>query len=67
MAGSSVRFSDTQNHFRQTEGATYKPPFKSFYTGEQRDVEYTTTNKFEGKSSYFSYYPTTSLKEQKLE
>ena len=30
-------------------------------------MRYTTVNKFEGKSSYFSYYPTTDLKEQKLE
>ena len=30
-------------------------------------MKYTTTNKFEGKSSYFSYYPTTDIKEQKLE
>ena len=35
LAGSYVRFSDTANDFRQTEGATYKPPFKSFFTNNE--------------------------------
>lgn len=29
---SSLKFSDTTGAFQQTEGATYKPPFKTFYT-----------------------------------
>lgn len=64
---SSVRFSDMNGTFSQTEGATYRPPFKTFYTNGEVEVKYTTTNKFEGKSSYFSYFPTTDIKEQKLE
>jgi len=35
QAGGSVRFSDTTNTFKQQEGATYKPPFKSFYTNNE--------------------------------
>ena len=64
---STVRFSDSVNNFKQTEGATYKPAFKTFYTNAEQEVRYTTVNKFEGKSNYFAYFPTTSLKEQKLE
>jgi len=56
-AGSTVRFSDTTGTFAETEGAKFKPDFKTFYTCGS-DVKYTTTNKFEGASSYFSYYPT---------
>jgi hypothetical protein len=67
QAGSSVRFSDTVGTFGQTEGASYRPPFKTFYTNGEQEVKYTTTNKFEGVSSYFSYFPTDELKEQKLE
>ena len=62
--GSSVRFSETTGPFTQTEGATYKPQFKSFYTNGDQEVKYTTINKFEGRSSFFSYYPTTEIKEQ---
>ena len=60
---SSVRFSNLDGAFSQTEGATYRPPYKTFYTNGDTEVKYTTTNKFEGKSSYFSYYPTTDIKE----
>lgn len=67
QAGSSVRFSDTVGTFTQTEGATYRPAFKTFYTNSEQEVKYTTTNKFEGVSSFFSYFPTNELKEQKLE
>lgn len=63
----SVRFSETTGVFSQSEGATFKPAFKTFYTNSEQPVKYTTINKFEGKSSYFSYYPTNELYEQKLE
>jgi len=62
-AGSSVRFSETNGTFSQTEGATFKPAFKTFYTNNEQEVKYTTQNKFEGRSSYFSYYPTNELHE----
>jgi len=58
-----MRFSDTSRLFTQTEGATFKPPFKAFYTNSEQEVKYTTVNKFEGRSNYFSYYPTDDLKE----
>lgn len=64
---SSVKFSDTSGAFTQTEGATYKPPFKTFYTNGDQEAKFTTTNKFEGRSNYFAYYPTTDIKEQQLE
>ena len=64
---SSVKFSDTTGAFGQTEGATFKPPFKTFYTNADQEVKYTTTNKFEGGSNFYSYFPTTDLKEQRLE
>lgn len=63
-AGSSVRFSDMTNQFNQTEGATFKPAFKTFYTNAEQEVKYTTINKFEGRSNYFMYHPTNDLKEQ---
>lgn len=66
-AGSSVRFSEINNQFSQTEGATFKPAFKSFYTNSEQEVKYTSVNKFEGRSNYFGYHPTNDLKEQQLE
>ena len=66
-AGTSVRFSDTAGDFSQVEGAKYKPAFKTFFTNSEQEVKFTTVNKFEGTSSYFSYFPTDELKEQKLE
>ena len=62
-----MRFSDTAGDFGQIEGAKYKPAFKTFYTNAEQEVKFTTVNKFEGTSSYFSYFPTDELKEQKLE
>lgn len=65
-ANSTMKFSDTTGDFSMTEGARFKPAFKTFYTcGE--DVKYITTNKFEGSSNYFAYFPTEDIKEQKLE
>lgn len=55
------------NQFSQTEGATFKPNFKQFYTNSEQEVRYTTINKFEGRSNYFMYHPTNDLKEQQLE
>ena len=63
----STSFAGTTGAFTQTEGATYKPGFKTFYTNAECEVKYTTINKFEGRSNFFSYYPTTSVKEQQLE
>ena len=41
-------------------------PFKTFYTtGEE--VKFDNVNKFEGRSSYFSYFPTDGIHEKKLE
>lgn len=62
-----MRFSDTAGDFGQMEGAKYRPAFKTFYTNAEQEVKFTTVNKFEGTSSYFSYFPTDELKEQKLE
>jgi len=61
--GSSLKFSDTTGAFTQTEGATFKPPYKTFYTNNEQEVKFTTKNKFEGRSNYFHYYPTTDIKE----
>jgi hypothetical protein len=61
--GGSVRFSATTGDFGHSEGAKFKPTYKTFYTNKEQDVKFETTNKFEGRSSYFSYYPTTDIKE----
>ena len=53
--------------FSQVEGAKYKPAFETFYTNSEQNVKFTSVNKFEGISSYFSYFPTDQLSEQKLE
>ena len=55
--GSSMHFSDTTGNFCQTEGATYKPPFKVFYTNSEQEVQHVSVNKIEGRSNYFAYYP----------
>ena len=65
--GSSIHFSDTTGNFCQTEGATYKPPFKVFYTNSEQEVQHVSVNKFEGRSNYFAYYPSQDLAEQNLE
>ena len=62
-AGSSMHFSDTTGNFCQTEGAKYKPSFKVFYTNSEQEVQHVSVNKFEGRSNYFSYYPSTDLAE----
>lgn len=69
MAGSSVRFSDATGAFCQTEGATVNPAVKTFCHPLKDGYldRPTTVNKFEGRSSYFSYYPTNELYEQRLE
>ena len=69
QAGSaSVRFSDQNaSNFGQTEGATFKPAFKTFYTSNETEVKFETKNNFKGRSSYFSYYPANDMAEQKLE
>lgn len=64
-AATTKFLSASTKEFRQTEGATFKPPFNSFYTAKG-EVSYTTTNNFAGKSGFFSYYPSTELAEQRL-
>lgn len=50
----------TQATFEEDEKSTINLPFKVFYTtGEP--VVFTTINRFEGKSNYMNYYPTTEL------
>jgi hypothetical protein len=58
--------------FTQTEKAVKKLPFKTFYTtnltdydGEVDNVQFEAVNRFEGRSSYFHYYPTDNIVEQK--
>ena len=58
-----MRFSDTTKDFCQTEGATYKPGFKVFYTNSEQEVQHVSVNKFEGRSNYFNYYPSADLSE----
>eukprot|EP00347_Sterkiella_histriomuscorum_P017546 403348926 len=54
------------SNFEEHERATITQPFKQFYTtGEP--VIFQTQNRFEGKSNYMNYYPTTDMLEQKLE
>ena len=57
------KMSEQSKMFGETEGAKYKPAFKAFYTNAEQEVKYTSTNKFEGVSSYFSYYPTDDIRE----
>lgn len=64
-AGTTV-YTESTNKFAQEEGAVMKVPFKTFYTTGE-DVKFDTVNKFEGKSGYFSYYPTGEIHEQRLE
>lgn len=64
-AGTTV-YSQSNAAFAQDEKAVMKHPFKTFYTtGEE--VKFESVNKFEGRSSYFSYFPTGEIYEQKLE
>jgi len=58
--------------FERTERATKRLPFNTFYTTnlteeDVQKVKYNTQNRFEGRSSYFHYYPTDTVTEQKLE
>jgi len=58
--------------FELTERANKRLPFNTFYTTnlteyEVQPVEFTTENRFEGRSSYFHYYPTDTLLEQRME
>ena len=62
-AGTSLRFDEMSGNFGETEGAKYKPKFSTFYSDPSVEAKYTTINKFEGISSYFSYYPTDDIKE----
>ncbi len=57
----------TQAHsFYEDEGATYNHPYKNFYT-DNEPVRYTTVNKVEGRSNFYSYYPSDEVNEQKWE
>ena len=57
--------STTQQEFRQTEGATYKPTFTTFFSSAEYQPagDFTTVNSFAGKSNYFSYYPSNEIYE----
>ncbi len=52
--------------FEQTERAVKTEPFGSYFTTSD-PVIYKNVNKFEGKSSYFHYFPTEEKSEQVLE
>jgi hypothetical protein len=62
----NIRVQSESYKFSQTEGATRKHPFATFYTTAE-PVEYETTNNFAGRSNYQNYYPTGEATEQKLE
>ena len=48
------------------ERSQYSHPFLKFYsTGEP--VLFKTENRFEGRSNYYNYFPTTEMAEQKVE
>ena len=48
------------------EKSTYTHPFKHFYTtGEP--VVFKVQNRFEGRSNYLHYFPTSDMEEQKIE
>lgn len=65
-AATSKFMSSSTREFRQTEGATYKPGYDTFFSTKD-EVQFTQTNAFAGKSNYFSYFPSTDLSEQRLE
>lgn len=44
----------------------YSHPFKQFYTSGE-PVQFQNVNRFEGKSNYLHYYPSTSESENRLE
>ena len=68
QATSTKQMSTTfSKSFKQTEGATYNPPYKSFFTDYEQEVEFTTKNTFAGKSHYFSYFPSTAPHEQQMQ
>ena len=52
---------------RRGRDGDFSKIFKTFYTNSEMEVKYTTVNKFEGRSNYFSYFPTDDLKELQLE
>ena len=52
--------------FTAAEKSVLLKPFDQFYTSKEK-VEFETHNRFEGRSSYFSYYPTGTEIEQALE
>jgi hypothetical protein len=63
MAGTSYAPS-----FHKSEKAERKKPFETFYTVNQtkggiEKVQFTEKNRFEGRSSYYHYYPTDSIVE----
>jgi hypothetical protein len=61
-AVSASRFSG----FGETEKAVQKQNFGTFFTSKEPNV-YHHENRFEGKSSYLSYFPTGEVFEQQLE
>ena len=55
-----------QSNFEEEEGAFQSLPFGKFFSTND-PVIFKTQNRFEGKSNYHYYYPTTDLQEQSLE
>ena len=54
------------SNFEEDEKSMQSLPFKTFFTSGD-PVVFQTQNRFEGKSSFLSYYPTSDMAEQKLE
>ena len=60
-AGTTM-YTESTAKFQQDENAVVRLPYKTFYTtGEE--VKFDSVNKFEGRSSYFSYFPTGEIHE----
>ena len=55
-----------QSLFEEEEGAIKNLPFGKFFSTNE-PVVFKTQNRFEGKSNYNSYYPTSDILEQNIE
>ena len=68
QADSSLTRISSARPFDKTERAVRKQPFDIFYTvnqttEQQQEVKFTQQNRFEGRSSYFHYYPSDRLEQ----
>lgn len=52
--------------FDETEGAYNELPFNKFYSTND-NVVFKSQNRFEGRSNYHYYYPTSDINEQTVE